>query len=65
MFVQLVFCTQLFTEKYVHFTTPDDTMTLILFNFLYCSFYDQKKKRKVFCFYKMLINAVVAQEHIL
>ena len=43
MFVQLVFCTQLLTEKPVQFTTPDDVMTLILFKFLYCSFYDKKR----------------------
>ena len=49
--MQLVFCTQLFTEKHVYFTTPDDVMTLILFKFLYCSFMTknktkQKKKKK-------------------
>ena len=74
--MQIVFCTQLFTEKHVHFTTPDDVMTLILFKFLYCSSYDKKKKKKdtvkilkistiFFCFYKMLINAVATQEHML
>ena len=55
---------QLFTEKHVHFTIPDDVMTLVLFKFLYCSFYE-KKKKKCFCFYKMLINAVAAEEHML
>ena len=39
-----IFCTQLFTEKHVYFTSSDDVMTLILFKFLYCSFYDKKKK---------------------
>ena len=65
-----------FTEK--HFclllksTTPGDAMALILFKFLYCSFYDRKEYSKCskisihrFCFYKMLINAVAAQEHML
>ena len=42
--MQFVFCTQLFTEKHVHITTPDYVMTLILFKFLWCSFYDKKKK---------------------
>ena len=42
--MQFVFCTQLFTEKHVHFTTPDDVMTLILFKFLCCSFYDITKE---------------------
>ena len=65
IFVQFVFCTKLFTEKHVHFTTPDEVMTLILFKFLYCSFYEKKKKNIVnvlkisthcFCFYKMFIN---------
>ena len=28
-------------------TSPDDVMTLILFKFLYCSFYDKKKKKKI------------------
>ena len=41
--MQFVFCTQLFTKKHVHFTIPDDVMTLILFKFLYCCFYDRKK----------------------
>ena len=72
--MQLVVRAQLFTEKHVHFTIPDDVMTLILFKFLYCSFYDKTKKNTVnvlkistncFCFYKMLINAVAAQEHML
>ena len=78
--MQFVFCSQLFTEKHVHFTTTDDVMTLILFEFLYCSYYEKKKKKKntvnvlkisthfflsfFFCFYKMLINAVAAQEHV-
>ena len=44
--VLFVICTQLVTEKHVHFTTPDDVMTLILFKFLYCSFYEKKKKKK-------------------
>ena len=73
--MQFVFCTQLFTEKHFHFTTPDDVMTLILFKFVYCSFYEKKKEEKkkqmhtvnvlkiyCFCFYKMLINTVAAQE---
>ena len=42
--MQFVFCTQLFTDKHVHFTTPDDVMTLILFKFLCCTFYDKKKE---------------------
>ena len=42
----LLFCTQLFTEKHVHFTTSDDVMKLILFKFLYCSFNDKKNKTK-------------------
>ena len=73
--MQFVFCTQIFTEKHVHFTTPDDVMAQILFKFLYCSFYDKKKKEYskcskslntlLFCFDKMLINAVAAQEHML
>ena len=46
IFVQFVFCTQLSTENHVHFTTPDDFMTLILFKFLYSSFYAKKKKKK-------------------
>ena len=46
IFVQFVFCTKLFTEKHVHFTTLDEVMTLILFKFLYCSFYDKKKKKE-------------------
>ena len=28
------------------FTTPDDVLTLILFKFLYCRFFGQKKKKK-------------------
>ena len=40
-------CTQLFTEKHVHFTTPDDFMALILFKFLYCSFYEKKTANTV------------------
>ena len=43
--MQCVFCTQLFTEKHVHFNTPDDVMTPILLKFLYCSFYDKEKKK--------------------
>ena len=35
-----------FFFKHVHFTTPDDVTTLILFKFLYCSFYDKKKNKK-------------------
>ena len=46
--MQFVFCTQLFTEKHVHITTPDYVMTLILLKFLCCSFYD-KKKNTVTC----------------
>ena len=43
--MQFVFCRQLFnTEKHVHFTTPDDVMTLILFKFLYCSFYEKQQQ---------------------
>ena len=42
--MQFVFCTQLYTEVHVHFTTPGDVITLlILFKFLSCSFYDEKK----------------------
>ena len=65
----------LFTEKHIHFTTPDDVMTLVLFKFLFCSFYDKRKERKkkkntinvlkisnTLCF---VINAVTAQEHML
>ena len=75
--MQFVFCTQLCTEKHVHFATPDDVMALILFNFFTVVFYDKKKERKeyskctvkisihCFCFYKMLINAVAAQEYML
>ena len=73
--MQLVFCTQLFTETLVDFTTPDDVMTLILFKFLYCSFYEKKKNeyslcsknlnKLFFCFYKMLISAVAVQKHML
>ena len=44
--MQLVFCTRVCTEQHIHFTTPDDVMTLILFKFLYCSFYDKKKEKK-------------------
>ena len=47
--MQLVFCTQVFTEQHVHFTTPDDVMTLILFKFLYCSFYGKKKEEYSKC----------------
>ena len=39
--MQFVFCTELFIEKHLHFTTPADVTTLILFHFWYCSFYDK------------------------
>ena len=82
LLAQFVFCTQLFTGKHVHFTTPvmSFTVTLdtvvinqILFKFLYYSFYDPKKYSKCsknlntlfFFFYKILINAVATQEHML
>ena len=60
------FCTQLFTEKHVHFTTPDDVMKLILFKFLYYSFYEKKNtvnvlKISTHCF--LFLQAVAAQEH--
>ena len=74
MLVQFVFCTHLFTEKHVHFTTPDDVTTLILFKFLCCSFYDKKEYSKCsknlntlffFSFCKMLIKEVAAQKYML
>ena len=64
--MQFVVCTQLFNEKHVQFTTPDDVMTLILFKFLYFSFYDKKKKKKrnTVNVLKISTNAVAAQEHV-
>ena len=38
--MQFVFCT------HVHFTTPDDVMTLLLFKFLCCCFYDKNEYSK-------------------
>ena len=40
----------LYTEKHVHFTTPEDVMILILFKFLYCSFMTKKSKVKLVWF---------------
>ena len=70
--MQFVFCTQLFTEKHVHFTAPNDVMTLILFKLWYCSFYDKEEysngskiSTQCLLFLQNAYKSVAVQEHML